>query len=164
MTLIMTGVASTGTSPLPMLGAVCSAPTTSSADPVRPGFNSDRSIGMWVFHESRCKADALPVARHTLKQANIRETRPFSDNVERAPLHLSPQGKVNGGAATSLIQPYRKTVQDRRHIASAINGITANRGKPCSEGAQKALNHSCQKGLAASRRMISGSRPTSRNC
>src|ERR1700730_7331833 len=39
ITLIMTGVASTGTSPLPMLGAVCSTPTSSSADPVRPGFN-----------------------------------------------------------------------------------------------------------------------------
>ncbi len=37
--LIITGVASTGTRPEPMLGAVCSSPTMSSAVPVRAGFN-----------------------------------------------------------------------------------------------------------------------------
>ena len=44
MTLIMTGVASTGTRPLPMRGAVCSTPTSSSDVPFIPVFNGDRSI------------------------------------------------------------------------------------------------------------------------
>src|SRR5688572_21430164 len=37
MRLIITGVASTRTLPLPMRGAVCSSPTTSCAVPSRPG-------------------------------------------------------------------------------------------------------------------------------
>src|SRR3954469_25035387 len=40
----MTGVASTGTRPLPMRGAVCSGPTSRSADPFIPIFRCDRSI------------------------------------------------------------------------------------------------------------------------
>src|SRR6185295_4939359 len=40
MRLIITGVASTCTRPLPMLGAVCSSPTTSSDVPVIPGWMS----------------------------------------------------------------------------------------------------------------------------
>src|SRR6478672_12200073 len=42
--LIMTGVASTGTRPLPMRGAVCSGPTSRSADPFIPIFKCDSSI------------------------------------------------------------------------------------------------------------------------
>ncbi len=40
MRLIITGVASTRTLPLPMLGAVCSSPTVSSALPLSPGRTS----------------------------------------------------------------------------------------------------------------------------
>jgi hypothetical protein len=42
----MTGVASTGTSPLPMLGALCSTATLSSADPIKPGLTFERSIAI----------------------------------------------------------------------------------------------------------------------
>ena len=41
--LIITGVASTGTSPLPMLGAECSTPTRRSTDPVIPVLSAVRS-------------------------------------------------------------------------------------------------------------------------
>src|ERR1044071_3643823 len=40
----MTGVASTRTRPLPIRGAVCSSPTSSSAWPSRPGWSLDRSV------------------------------------------------------------------------------------------------------------------------
>src|ERR1700726_4963263 len=43
MTLIMTGVASTPTRPLPTRGAVCSMPTSNSADPFSPMVKSERS-------------------------------------------------------------------------------------------------------------------------
>ena len=40
----MTGVASTGTRPLPTRGAVCSTPTSNSADPFSPGCSFDKSV------------------------------------------------------------------------------------------------------------------------
>ena len=43
VTLIITGVASTWTRPLPMRGAVCSSPTSISAEPLRPTVNLDKS-------------------------------------------------------------------------------------------------------------------------
>jgi hypothetical protein len=44
ITLIITGVPSTGTRPLPMLGAVWATPTTRSAEPLSPTFSRDRSV------------------------------------------------------------------------------------------------------------------------
>src|SRR5215468_439899 len=43
MTLIITGVASTCTRPLPTRGAVCSSPTTISAEPFWPTVTRERS-------------------------------------------------------------------------------------------------------------------------
>src|SRR6266540_1370895 len=50
MRLIITGVASTCTLPLPMRGAVCSAPTTSPASPVRPGLTRASSMSGYDCH------------------------------------------------------------------------------------------------------------------
>src|SRR5258708_7739942 len=50
MRLIITGVASTWTLPLPMRGAVCSAPTTSSAVPLRPGLTRASSMSGYDCH------------------------------------------------------------------------------------------------------------------
>src|SRR4051812_46847746 len=94
----MTGVASTATRPLPIRGAVCSGPTSRSADPFIPIFKCDRSIidncqwgdprrcrgegyivpdAVWEFNRcawSRCRPDERQSRFRVFDLAQVRRT------------------------------------------------------------------------------------------
>src|SRR6266849_2406119 len=119
MRLIITGVASTCTLPLPMRGAVCSAPTTSSALPVRPGLTSASSMSGYDCHMNPrvvivgCGFGGLWVAQG-LRNASVELTV-----IDRTNHHLfTPllyQVATAGLSAPAIAGPIRHILADQRN-------------------------------------------------